>query len=194
MSGVNHGRNDVRIASSRKRLSTQILKMVALGVVLLVLGAVPPPNALGRIIRELKMKNTPANRRKVYQHVYYLKRRGYLQPRSGSYEVSPNGRRLLDDTELWNLSVPVPKHWDLAWRLVLFDIPQEKSRVRIRFIRHLQALGFVFYQRSVWVHPYPPEKEVLNIARFLRIEPHVSFVTALNIDGYGSLKKRFGLK
>jgi len=175
----------------RQEQTVKILKMVALGVFLVGIGAVPPPWAIPRIIRELASKDTPENRRGVRRRVHYLKRNGYISEGDRSYEISRRGNAKLEEESLWDLEISTPKRWAGGWHIAVFDIPSEKSRVRIPFIRHLQNLGLVFYQRSVWIYPHPMEDTVRKITDFYRITPHVSFITATSIDGSSTLKRKF---
>ena len=176
----------------RRRAQTiRILKMVALGVFLVGIGAVPPPWAIPRIIRELTSNDTPENRRRIRRKIYDLKYRGHIAENADSYVITERGKKIMEEEGLWELKIPTPKLWVRAWHLVVFDIPSEKSRFRIPFIRHLQNLGLIFYQRSVWIYPHPMKNEVRKIADFYNISPHISFITASNIDGESTLKRKF---
>ena len=175
----------------RQEQTVKILKMVALGVFLIGIGAVPPPWAIPSIIRELTSKDTPENRRGIRRRMHHLKRRGYISEGDRFYEISKRGSAKLEEESLWELEIPTPKRWAGGWHLAVFDIPSEKSRTRIPFIRHLQNLGLVFYQRSVWIYPHPMEDTVRKITDFYRITPHVSFITATSIDGSPTLKRKF---
>ncbi|MBI2338657.1 hypothetical protein HYU95_05755 [Candidatus Daviesbacteria bacterium] len=42
------------------------------------------------------------------------------------------------------------KHWDGKWRVVTFDIPEEKRIIRNMFRRNLKKWGFLHLQKSVW--------------------------------------------
>lgn len=44
-----------------------------------------------------------------------------------------------------------PKNWDGKWRIVIFDIPEEKRIVRNLFRRNLKKWGFKNLQKSVWI-------------------------------------------
>lgn len=50
--------------------------------------------------------------------------------------------------------------WDGYWRVVVYDIAEEESRLRDRLRRELRRLGFKFMQKSVWLTPLPVEKEL----------------------------------
>jgi len=169
----------------------RILKMIGIGILLLGIGAVPPPSALGRILKELTMRDTDKNRRWVRRRVYEIHRQGYVRSDKKRYALSAAGQRFVDEQKLRELKIARPKQWHQQWHIVVFDIPQEKSGVRIPFVRHLQRLGLVFYQRSVWIHAFPLEDEVREIANFYGVLPYVSFVIATHVDGSASLRKHF---
>ena len=120
--------------------------------------------------------------------------RGYIEKTPERYELSDIGRRIIEDEKLWSLSVPRPKEWDQIWHIVVFDIPQEKAKIRIQFIRHLQHLGLVFYQRSVWIYPYEMADEVREIAQFYDILPFISFIKASHVDNSYELRKYFKIR
>lgn len=177
----------------RREQSVKILKIVGLGVLMLAIGAVPSPSAIGRILKELALSDTPRNRRTARLKVNYLKRRGYLRASSGIYEVSNLGQKIMDDEQLWAIGIPKQQRWNGEWHFVLFDIPQEKTSVRIPFVRHLQRLGLLFYQRSVWVYPYPMKNEILKIARHFDVATHISFITTREVSGYAQLARHFNV-
>jgi CRISPR-associated endonuclease Cas2 len=81
--------------------------------------------------------------------------------------------------------------WDGKWRIVLFDIP-EKSRVFRNILReHLHNLKFKKLQYSVFVSPYPFEREILELVEIYSAQPYVRVVTALKIDNESVIKKHF---
>ena len=171
----------------------KILKMIALGALVVGIGAAPSPRAIGLIFRELKMNESPKNRRWIKRKLYGLHEKQYVSMRNDSYTLSDIGKRLVSEHKLWTLSVPRPKTWNRLWHIVVFDIPQEKSNVRIPFVRHLQHLGLVFYQRSVWIYPYDCEDEIREIANVHDILSFVSFIKATHVDGSHILRKHFKL-
>jgi DNA-binding transcriptional regulator PaaX len=84
-----------------------------------------------------------------------------------------------------------PKHWDGKWRLVLFDIP-EKDRVFRDILReHLRALKFYKLQHSVFVSPYPFEKQMLELIEIYSAKPYVRVITATNIDNESKIRRYF---
>ena len=84
-----------------------------------------------------------------------------------------------------------PKVWDKKWRVVLFDIP-EKNRVFRNILReHLRELKFYKLQQSVFVSPYPCEKQIAELIALYRAESFVRIMTVGWIDNEERLKKRF---
>jgi DNA-binding transcriptional regulator PaaX len=126
--------------------------------------------------------------------LWYLKRRGYLgRDDKKKYYLLPKARRALTEGKVWALTLPVPKHWDRKWHLVLFDIPADKRKRRDIFRLRLKELGLVLYQDSVWIHPYPTEETVRQIAEFYRLSNCVSFIVADKVTGEKSLRQQFKL-
>ncbi len=55
------------------------------------------------------------------------------------------------------------KKWDNKWRLVLFDIPEEKRDIRDQLRKSLKEIGFKNLQRSVWINPLQIDKKLKQI-------------------------------
>ena len=178
---------------SRRDRTIQILKLIALGVLLIGIGASPPPNAIARILKEMMMKDTRENRRYVQRKIKELDKRGYTSKRGSAYAVSPRGMRLLNEDQLWDMTVPVPKRWDGRWHFVMFDIPVRCSKARKDFGACLHSLGLHTYQHSVFVHPYPIREIVQKVAAFYSVLPYVSFAIAESVDGEATLKRHFNI-
>lgn len=87
-----------------------------------------------------------------------------------------------------------PKTWDNKWRLVMFDIPESKKKIRnvIRF--HLKRIGFVQVQGSVWLYPYPCEELIILLKNNFYMENEVLYVTTESFEKDSHYKKIFKLK
>lgn len=57
------------------------------------------------------------------------------------------------------------KGWDRRWRLVIFDIPEEKKSIRNNLRQKLYELGFGRLQRSIYISPYDL---ATDLAEFLK--------------------------
>lgn len=85
------------------------------------------------------------------------------------------------------------QHWDGGWRMVLFDIPEEKRKYRDYLRKILKLVGFHEFQQSIWVYPYPAPGFLKNLIFEKNIKPHVRFITTSHIDNDKDLKIIFGL-
>ena len=47
------------------------------------------------------------------------------------------------------------RRWDGRWRIVLFDMAEDRNRDRVRLRRSLRNLRFGYLQNSVWISPDP---------------------------------------
>jgi CRISPR-associated endonuclease Cas2 len=78
-------------------------------------------------------------------------------------------------------TIKKPRIWDRKWRVVVFDIVVNKKRERELFRKEIKSMGFKQIQKSVWVHPYKCEDEVLFLAKQLRIEKSIEILTVQNM-------------
>lgn len=69
-----------------------------------------------------------------------------------------------------------PNKWDGKFRIVIFDIPENKRGVRDLFRRRLKDWEFKNWQRSVWVTKNNITLELRKLIVDLEIEPWVAVV------------------
>jgi len=109
-------------------------------------------------------------------------------------ELTEKGKRKVKEIQFENLQIEKPKVWDKKWRVVIFDIPDKfKRKARDALRKKLKELGFYPFQKSVWVIPYPCEKEIQFLCELFKIRPYVNIIVAESIDNDIKLKKYFGL-
>ena len=82
--------------------------------------------------------------------------------------------------------------WDGGWRMVLFDIPEEKRKYRDYLRKVLKLVGFKEFQRSIWIYPYPVPGFLKELMFEKNIQPHVRFITTNLIDDDSDLRSIFG--
>ncbi len=92
-----------------------------------------------------------------------------------------------------SMQFPKADSWDGKWRVVLFDIPEDKKRTRDVLRQKLTSLGFRELQKSVLVYPYPCRDELDFLIEHFGLRRYVRFLEATEIDVAPHLKKRFGL-
>lgn len=88
------------------------------------------------------------------------------------------------------------KKWDGKWRIIIFDVAEEKRNNRDFLRKRLKWLGFKELQKSVWIFPYDIRKdieELMAISKY-NYRGDIRFLTAEKIEEDGDLKKWFNLK
>ena len=80
-----------------------------------------------------------------------------------------------------NLAIRRPKVWDKKWRIVIFDITEDKKNVRDAMRRHLGSLRFYPLQKSVFVTPYPCEEEIRFLQKFYEAETEICLIEATSL-------------
>ncbi len=109
-------------------------------------------------------------------------------------KLTEKGKKIVKEIQFENMKIEKQKVWDKKWRVVIFDIPEGLRRVGRDALRDkLKKLGFYLIQRSVWVYPYPCEKEIQLLCEIFEISPYVNIITAEKIYNDDLAKKYFKL-
>ena len=101
------------------------------------------------------------SRKSTYQSYYRMAKTGEIEKEIINGEpvlkITAKGNRLLNE------SIPMrrlaKKRWDKCWRMVIFDIPEEKRIIRDRLRNKLISLSFAMWQRSIYVTPHDVLRE-----------------------------------
>jgi len=110
-----------------------------------------------------------------------------------AFELTEKGRQRLEAYMIHELVLPSPPQlWDGQWRIVLFDVPEERKHLRAVFRRKLQSLGFRYLQRSSWIYPFPCEDELRTFAERLHLTD-VVVVTAQALSNEAQFLGQFNL-
>ena len=83
--------------------------------------------------------------------------------------------------------------WDKKWRIIIFDIPEKKKKLREIFRYHLKRLGFIDLQHSVFVLPFECKSEMEYLIEFYNLRRFVRFIEAHHIDNELDLKQKFNI-
>lgn len=71
--------------------------------------------------------------------------------------------------------------WDRKYRIVIFDIPEDKRRIRDLFRRRLKHWGFKIWQQSVWVTKNNITDKLRKSVTELGLEKWVAILESDNI-------------
>ena len=180
----------------KKSLAVQILEGMAI-TGLTVLTATSPYFGLN-LIRNFKRRWNKEERRKFYFSINYLDRRGYvkiLKNDDGNMvvRITRKGEQAIHKLNFDRMKLPKPERWDGKWRVIIFDVPNSKSKNRLAFSQKLKELGFVMIQRSVWAYPFECYKELAIARKFYEIEKCVTYLEAVEIEDELHWRSKFNL-
>jgi len=145
----------------------------------------------------------PKEKRKYHQSSYVrkavtrLKDRGLIEfeKKDGMtfVRLTNKGHQQLLKYQLRETVIKKPKKWDKKWRVIIFDIKENRRFVRDGLRSELLNLGFVKLQNSVWVHPYNCEEIIIMLKSYFKIGKDVLYMTVDKIENDGWLKEEFRL-
>ena len=126
--------------------------------------------------------NSAHARMRLRQRISRLQRHGILElsqdKKTTRIRLTPKGREHIERYILKNLNtiLPKPSAWDGVWRMLLFDIPEQKRFARDALRQTLERIGFYRLQKSAFVYPYPCQKELEAIVDYFAVRPFVSII------------------
>lgn len=86
-----------------------------------------------------------------------------------------------------------PKRWDRRYRLVMFDVPEKRKKIREQLRFQMQGVGFLRIQDSAWVYPYDCEEFIALLKADLHIGKDVLYAVVEEIENDAWIRKHFGL-
>lgn len=181
---------EVRTRTRRNTLQRAVLGTIAaaglLGITMVA------PNALQALE---KLGLIPSRRQpEIIQSSWRRLLAAGLLERQGKFlRVTQKGEARLRQLELYDYKLKKPRRWDKKWRLLIFDIREERKSLRDKIRRTLISIGFARLQDSVWVYPYDCEDLITLLKADFRVGKDVLYIIADAIENDHQLRKQFGL-
>lgn len=179
---------------SAAMMGRTILALAAVGGVLAI--AAVAPNIFAGIGRAAPYRRF-FEHRQFGQATKNLRRQGLIRMSKGAdgYEIrlTEKGRERIGEVAYGHIAVRSQEHWDGIWRLVLFDIPNKHRWARECFRAKLKDMDFFQLQKSIFVTPYPCEKEISFLAGLFHIASSVRVAEATTIGDDTHLRAHFNL-
>jgi DNA-binding transcriptional regulator PaaX len=164
----------------------------------LALGLSASPKAYFQIIKTASKDWREIEKRAIRRAIKSLYKSKLIdekQNKDGSITIilTAEGKKKALTYQLDEMKIKKPSNWDKKWRLVLFDIPENRKKIREILRFHLKKLGFRELQKSVFVHPFDCKDEIDYLIEFYDIRQFVRFMIADSIDNELHLKQKFSL-
>jgi len=183
------------LTKPRSEITKDIFKWLFVGGMVAV--AATSPYFVQNVINAYqKSKKYP--KRKVSDTFYRLRKQGMIEIQTVNHQIyislTPEGKKRAGIFQIDKLRITRPKRWDKKWRLLIFDIPQEKKISREALRGKLKELEFHQLQKSVWIHPFECRAEVELLQDFFGLSQNeIRLIIAENIGDDGKLRQDFGL-
>lgn len=136
----------------------------------------------------------PSSIEKVTKRLY---RRGYVQVKYENDQpivtITNKGKVEVLKYDLDKLEIKKMKNWDGRWRLVIFDIAEKYRNVRDLVRGKLKQIGFYQLQESVFIFPYPCEKEIKYVREVLEVPHSIKLIRADRVENDSDLRRIFQL-
>ncbi len=133
----------------------------------------------------------------VRDGVEKLLRKGRVEVREvvGGVEVriTEKGKTEIIRRKIEELGIAKLEKWDGKWRMVFFDVDELNKTKRDQLRKWLLRLGLKRMQRSVFVYPFPLEREIKFLREILGVPHGVKLVTAETIENDEDLREIFDL-
>jgi|SRR3989344_2794306 len=162
------------------KLLTHVLELLATGT---LLGFVKSKMERRKLFEESDRVWYSMDRKQLYQILERLKLRGAIEmiKRGDGIEkvqFTNAGKALFLSRQFKDMKLSPKKKWDRKWRFVLFDIPESKKKTRDALRRKLKHFGFLEFQKSVFIYPYPCRDEINFVINFFDIAELVYYIEA----------------
>jgi len=127
------------------------------------------------------------DKEKFRKEIYRLKQekfiKKYYENKICYLELTAKGKEKLKRCLADELELPVVDNaWDGKWRMVIFDIPNEKSKSRDYLRRKLLNYGFLELQKSIYVFPFDCLNEINFLKNTFYLKPYVQYIVADRIE------------
>lgn len=150
------------------------------------------PNVIGAMAK-LGLISNKRQEEIIRSSASKLVKRGLLVYKDGRYELTQDGEKKLRQWELQGYQLKRPKKWDKKWRVVIFDIPEKKKKVRDQIRNLFVSAGFSRLQDSVWVYPYDCEDIIGLLKTDFGIGKDLLYMIVDEIENDRHLRAEFNL-
>ncbi|HEY4528295.1 MAG TPA: hypothetical protein VJJ48_00505 [Candidatus Paceibacterota bacterium] len=179
-----------RKRTKRKNLQKAILATVAVTGVLAI--GLLAPNVIGAL-GKLGLLPNKRQREYVSSSASRMVKKGLLRFNGKYYELTKLGQERLRKLELLNFRLNKPKKWDKKWRVIIFDIPEKKKKVRDHLTSLFRQTGIKKLQDSVWIYPYDCEDIIALLKTDFGIGKDLLYLIVEELENDKYLREEFGL-
>lgn len=108
-------------------------------------------------------------------------------------KLTPKGKERLNRGHTFVVPTDRQGLWDGKWRVIIFDVKEERRIKRDKLRRELLGFGFMRLQRSVWIYPYECEDIIAIFKTDQKLWGDVLYMVVEKIEHDLRLRKMFNV-
>ena len=132
-----------------------------------------------------------ARKQKIERAVDKIHQNGLVSLKGNKYYLTSKGFIILNKYKIKKIDILKPKKWDGYFRIIMFDIPEEKKYARDALNKKLRSLNFLTLQKSVFIYPHECQKEFWEIGNLFDVRENIVFIRTKELSGYKNFIKQF---
>ncbi|MFQ5661689.1 MAG: hypothetical protein ACE5F2_00340 [Candidatus Paceibacteria bacterium] len=173
-------------------IAKAVLKGLVLGGIVVAVVALPGMAPVLNLFGNDKRKKEKIRRTlKQLEKKRFVKM--YYKDNKELVEITEKGKKRLLQYDYDDIKIKIPKRWDGLWRIVIFDVPENRKKARDSINIKLKELGFYSIQKSTFIFPYECKNEIDFIKEHLFVRKYVDYIVAKSIENEIKLKKIFNI-
>ncbi len=107
--------------------------------------------------------------------------------------LTQKGEAKLRQLEVNDYKIEKPKRWDGKWRLLAFDIKEERKNLRNKIRFTLKQIGFMRLQDSLWIYPYDCEDLIMLLKVDFKVGKDLIYIISDSVENDKNLRREFNL-
>lgn len=148
------------------------------------------------LYREWRERVEGSSMPSFYNAIYGLEKRELIKRERRGHKAifkltSVGKRKLFIGRVFNNFLKEKKKKWDDKWRIVIFDIPENKRKLRDFLRQELLMNNFKMLQKSVWITPYFISDDFEKLLKEVGLDYYVRYIVADYISYERDLFKHF---
>lgn len=108
-------------------------------------------------------------------------------------ELTEKGKVRVIKYAIGDFDIKKPDKWDGKWRIVIYDVSEKNKDVRDILRSILKRLGFLKLQGSVYLLPYPCEREIRFLRAYYGLDNDVTMLVTSKIENDEAYKQYFAI-
>ena len=174
----------------RTRVNQLVITTLAVSGVLAV--GIVAPQVLGAM-GKFGLINSPQKKQSIKKSFNKLAERDYIKVEKGKARLTTKGERFAALLGEGRLAPKKPRWWDKKWRVLIFDIPERRRKLRLHVRTTLTQLGFERLQDSVWIYPYDCEDLITLFKVDMRVGNDLRYMVVDKLENDTAFRAHFGL-